>query len=168
MIPDQRRMEWRVVALSIAGFVVVAGLALGGLAGGAGTGAYSAPRPRFEIRERALPAHLASVDEALARRDVTRAVVEWRDAYGVALRSRQWESMVAVGDAAVRIDAATSRPAGHPSAFRAEARQAYLRALFDARAAGSREGVQRVAAAYAAIGDAEMATMVRTMASERR
>jgi len=168
MISDQRRMDWRVVALSIAGFVVVAGLALGGLAGGAGTGAYSAPRPRAEIRERALPARLASVDEALARRDVSRAVFEWRDAYGVALRSRQWESMVAVGDAAVRIDAATSRDAGHPSTFRAEARQAYLRALFDARAAGSREGVQQVAAAFAALGDAEMATMVRSMAPERR
>jgi hypothetical protein len=168
MISDQRRMDWRVVALSIAGFVVVAGLALGGLAGGAGTGVYSAPRPPFEIRERALPARLASVDEALARGDVTRAVVEWRGAYGVALQSRQWESMVAVGDAAVRIDAATSRFAGHPSAFRAEARQAYLRALFDARAAGSREGIQRVAAAYAALGDAEMASMVRSMTPGRR
>lgn len=168
MIPDQRRMEWRVVALSIAGFVVVAGLALGGLAGGAGTGAYSAPRPRVEIRERALPARLASVDEALARREMSRAVFEWRDAYGVALRSRHWESMVAVGDAAVRIDAAASRPAGHPSAFQAEARQAYLRALFDARAAGSPDGIQRVAAAFAALGDAEMAAMVRTMAPERR
>jgi hypothetical protein len=161
-------MDWRVVVLSIAGSVVVAGLALGGLAGGAGTGAYSAPRPPFQIRERLLPVRLDSVDDALARGDVTGAVIEWRGAYGVALQSRQWESMVAVGDAAVRIDAATSRPAGHPSAFRAEARQAYLRALFDARAAGSPEGIHRVAAAYAAIGDADMATMVRSMAPGRR
>jgi hypothetical protein len=168
MISEQRRMDRRVIALSIAGFVVVAGLALGGLAGGTGTGARSAPRPALVIHERELPARLAVIDAALARKEMSRAVFEWRDAYGVALRSRSWESMVAVGDAAVRIDAVASRPAGHPSGFRAEARQAYLRALLDARAAGSPEGVQRVAAAFGALGDAEMAATARTMPVERR
>ena len=163
MISDQRRTDWRVIALSIAGFVA-AGLALGRLAGGTATGGYAPSRPAPEIQERALPARLAAIDEVIARRDVSRAMYEWRDAYGVALRSRQWEAMVAVGDAAVRIDAVASLPAGHPSSFRAEARQAYLRALDDARAARSREGIQRVAAAFAALGDDQMAAMVRTVA----
>ena len=168
MISAHRRMDWRVIALSIGGFVVVAGLALGGLAGGTGTGASNAPRPALVIQERALPARLAAIDAALARKEMSRAVFEWRDAYGVALRSRSWEAMVDVGDAAVKIDAAASRPQGHPSGFRAEARQAYLRAFLDARAAGSQEGVQRVAEAFRALGDDEMAAMVRTVKADRR
>lgn len=168
MISDQRKSDWRVIALSVAGFVVAVGLALGGLAGGTGTGASSTPHPAVEAHERALPVRLAAIDEALARRDMSRAVFEWRDAYGVALRSRRWEAMADVGDAAVRIDAVVSRPTGHPSGFRAEARQAYLRALLDARAAGSPEGIHRAAAAFAALGDAEMAALVRGMAGERR
>lgn len=167
MISEGRRTDWRVIVLSIAGFVAVAGLALGGLAGGTGTGTYSAPRPEREIDERAMPARLAAIDAALGRKDMSRAVFEWRDAYGIALRSRSWESMVAVGDAAVRVDAAASRPAGHPSSFRAEARQAYLRALLDAQAARSPEGIEGVAVAFAALGDAETAAMVRTMTVRR-
>ena len=55
MISEGRRTDWRVIVLSIAGFVAVAGLALGGLAGGTGTGTHSAPRPEREIDERAMP-----------------------------------------------------------------------------------------------------------------
>ena len=168
MISDRRRSDRRVIALSVVGFVVAVGLALGGLAGGTGTSASSTPRPAFEVHERALPVRLAAIDEALARREMSGAAFEWRDAYGVALRSRRWEAMADVGDAAVRIDAAVSRLAGQPSGFRAEARQAYLRALLDARAAGSREGSHRAASAFAALGDAEMAALVRGMAKERR
>src|SRR6185369_15708228 len=105
--------------------------------------------------DRALPIRLAAVDEALARRDMSRAVLEWRDAYGVALRSRDWAAMVSVGDAAVRIDRIARLPSDHPTGFRAEARQAYLRALVDAR----------VADAFDALGDAEMAGRVRTLAA---
>jgi hypothetical protein len=92
-------------------------------------------------------------------------VLEWRDAYGVALRSRDWAAMVSVGDAAVRIDRIARLPSDHPTGFRAEARQAYLRALVDARAVRSRQGITRVADAFAALGDAEMAGRVRTLAA---
>ena len=155
-------VKWGFITLTVAGVV---GLVLGGaLRDSCGTTTADRDAPGDLRDEAALAERLAALDAALASRNVSRAVYEWRDAYGIALRSRSWESMVAVGDAAVRVDAAASRPAGHPSSFRAEARQAYLRALDDARSVRSKEGIQRVAAAFAALGDAQMAAMVRTVA----
>ncbi len=99
-------------------------------------------------------AHVGTVDQALARHDVSAAVGAWHDAYGAALASRGWEGMLAVGDAFLRIGA----EAGTVSGSRSNARQAYLNALIRARRDGSREGLRRTAAAFAALGDHAVAT----------
>jgi hypothetical protein len=117
------------------------------------------PRPRGIPRDASLAQQVAAVDAAIAAADRSRAAYAWRDAYGLALRARDWKSMITVGDAALRID----RLGDEQTAFRAEARQAYLLALFRARDAGAPEGVQRVADAFAALGDQEMAARARTV-----
>ena len=158
---SQRPADRAVIALSIAGIVAAASLA-SGLAV-SHTPAGPDPEPaRLVQRAGDVRSRLAAVDEALARKDVSRAIYLWRDAHSVALGSRRWDAMTAVGDAAVRIDAATG-PLGRPTGFRAEARQAYLRALFDARAAREHEGIERVADAFAALGDTKMAAQARAL-----
>jgi len=164
MIREQQWLGWRRLAMSIP-WVLALIIGLLALAGGRGEGTGRASLTAPPPTDRALPIRLAAVDEALARRDMSRAVLEWRDAYGVALRSRDWAAMVSVGDAAVRIDRIARLPSDHPTGFRAEARQAYLRALVDARAVRSHQGITRVADAFAALGDAEMAGRVRTLAA---
>ncbi|HKZ03881.1 MAG TPA: hypothetical protein VJU81_00280 [Methylomirabilota bacterium] len=146
----------------------LAGIALASLGGVATHGLVGAPRPVRAVEERSLPARLAAVDAAIGREDVGRAALAWRDAYSIALGSRRWDAMLAMGDAATRIDALAGRRGGAPTGFRAEARQAYLRALFDARAARSPEGMHRAADAFAALGDAEMAARAHAMAGDRR
>ena len=155
MVYEWQMMRWAALALA-----TVAGTALGTL-GAARVGVTNLERPRLEEKRRdgSLSGHLSAVDAAIADRDRSRAVYTWGDAYGVALRSRDWEALVAVGDAALRIDALTDQP----TALRAEARQAYLLALFRARDAGAPEGVTRVAEAFAALGDTEMAARARSI-----
>jgi hypothetical protein len=171
MIVAQRRIEWRLITLAFAGLVALAGVTVAGLAGARGTGGGRdvgpTPGATRPDPKRSLPARLAAVDAAIARRDPSRAIYEWRDAYGIALGSRRWEAMVAVGDAATRIDALAPSGSRYPTGFRAEARQAYLRAFLDARAVGSREGIHRAAEAFGALGDADMAARVRAAAGER-
>jgi hypothetical protein len=148
-------MRWAALALAM-----VTGIALGTVgAARIGLTSLERPWPEEKRRDASLSGHLSAIDAAIADRDRSRAVYTWRDAYGVALRSREWEVLVAMGDAALRIDAL----AGQPTAFRAEARQAYLLALFRARDAGAPEGVTRVAEAFAALGDAEMAARARSI-----
>jgi hypothetical protein len=162
MIAEPSRLEWSGISLSIAAVVVVASITIASVVR---TADVEADRQVVSVppEERTLPMRLAAIDHAIARKDAGRAIHAWRDAYGVALRSRRWEAMADVGDAALRIDAIAALPSGTPTAFRAEARQAYLKALFDARAAGSAEGVERIAAAFAALGDAEMAAQARKL-----
>jgi hypothetical protein len=165
MIAHPRRTEWSGFSLSIVVALAMGSIVLASLVAGrapVSTGRAFDALPAVE--ERALSTRLAAMDEALARNDAGRAVYEWRDAYGVALRSRRWDAMATVGDAALRIDAATGAPTGHPTGFRAEARQAYLKALFDARAAGSPAGMERIAASFAALGDTHMAAQARALA----
>ena len=150
------------------GILALAGIGLASLSGGTSTPEQAGgSRPERAVEERTVPAKLAVMDAAIATADLSRAVFAWRDAYGIALGSRSWEAMLAVGDAAMRIDRASSPRAEVPTGFRAEARQAYLRALFDARAAGSSEGMRRAADAFAALGDAEMAERGYAMAGGR-
>jgi hypothetical protein len=161
IVKPYRKTLRAVVFLSLALGLVVTG-ALAGLA------SVGAPRPHLAGRPDVprvlpLPARLAAIDEALARNDTGRAIREWRDAYGVALGTRRWDAMAAVGDAAVRIDTRVARPPGGYTGFRAEARQAYLLALFRARDTRSPEGIARVADAFAALGDDEMAARARTI-----
>lgn len=93
--------------------------------------------------------HVQWVDQALADRQISAAAFEWRDAYGAALGSRDWEAMLAVGDAALRIGDATHQRVG----WEPKARQCYLTALFRAREHRSLDGVLRVAKAFAQLGD---------------
>ena len=117
--------------------------------------AFVQPSPELAWTQR-----VALVDEALARGDLSHATHEWRDAYGAALRSRRWDALVEVGDRAVRI----AEVAGGSTHFRAEARQAYLTALFQARAQRAVEGMHRAAAAFERLGDSEMAQGARRLA----
>lgn len=114
------------------------------------------PPPQLEDR-------LGAMDAAIARDDLSRAIFEWRDVYGVALRARRWEDMVAAGDAARRVDTLARRHSDRLRVFQLEAREAYMQALFLARAARSVQGVDRVADAFASLGDAEMAARARTV-----
>ncbi len=105
---------------------------------------------------------LGRLDEAIKMRSVSRAAYEWRDAYSEALRSRSWETLLVAGERADRIDGLLVRP----GAFRAEARRAYLVALFRARAEGSTAGVLAAADAFQRLGDAEVASAARRILGE--
>jgi hypothetical protein len=96
---------------------------------------------------------IAQVDQALATRDVSVAERAAHDAYTTALTGREWDGLVAAGDAYVRVGD-TSRT---PDVGRAKARQAYLAAFFRARSEKSLEGVARSAQAFADLGDREVA-----------
>lgn len=110
------------------------------------TGPLTEPTPAWRL-------HLRTVDAALARGDISRAVRAWHDGYVTALASRRWESLIDVGGAYLRLGEITRmRKASEP-----KARQLYLAAFFRARQAGSIEGVLRAAESFAALGDRDVA-----------
>jgi len=94
-------------------------------------------------------AHLAIVETELASGHIDGAVHAWHDAYGAALESRGWESMIAVGDAFMKI----GRAAGTPGGARTNAREAYLTALIRARRDRSVDGALQSGEAFARLGD---------------
>jgi hypothetical protein len=94
-------------------------------------------------------AHLHAVETELAAGHVDVAVRAWHDAYGAALESRSWESMIAVGDAFMQIGHA----AGTPRGARMNAREAYMTALIRARRNRSVDGALRSGEAFAALGE---------------
>lgn len=122
----------------------------------------SRPRPDAS---RAWPLHVRSVDQALARRDVSAAVWAWHDAYVAAQASRNWEALVEVADAHLRIgEAAGLRKRSEP-----KARELYLAAFFRAREARALEGIVRATEAFAALGDRDVAEQcLRTAANLAR
>lgn len=89
---------------------------------------------------------LERMDEALGRGDAAAALIAWRQAQGAALRSMQWDGMMAVGDASRRLGADG----------RAQARQAYVTALFRAQREGSLEGLLSAATAFGKLGDRDV------------
>jgi hypothetical protein len=97
------------------------------------------------------------VERAIEAEDRSRAGQLWNAAYAAAVRSRRWEPMVALGDAALRLDLA----AGVPGGYRAAARQVYLSALVRVRILRSTDGLCRIANAFDRMGDPEMARRVR-------
>jgi hypothetical protein len=106
--------------------------------------------PAGRVRDDGLwKTHLRLVETELEAGHVDVAVRAWHDAYGAALESRSWESMVAVGDAFMKIGHA----AGAPRGARTNAREAYLTALIRARRNHSVEGALRSAEAFARLGD---------------
>jgi hypothetical protein len=156
-------------AVAAAGILGVCGLAVLAQAGlvtvssrdrGSLTGARAAAHAELERKESAVPAgrngdgelvraHLRLVDAQLDAGRIDGAVLAWRDAYGAALESRRWDTMISAGDAFVKI----ARAAGTPAGARMNARDAYLTALIRARRDGSVEGALRSAEAFAGIGD---------------
>lgn len=97
-------------------------------------------------------APIAQMEDAMRRGDVATARRLWLMARAAALRSRDWEAMVAVGDASLRLGAA----GGPHGEAQARAREAYLAALLRARQEQSLEGVLRAGEAFDALGDDEM------------
>ncbi len=148
------RHSWGLGVVAVLGAVaMVVGLA-GGFAGGSRVGLVL-PEPLWVER-------LQRVDRAVTQQDVSMAVYEWREALGAALGTQQWQPLVEVADAALRVDAMLPIP----GRLQAEARRIYLSALFRARAQRSLEGVQRVAEAFERLGDAEAAAHARRVAAE--
>lgn len=98
-------------------------------------------------------AHIRTVDEALARRDVSAAVRAWHSASVAVQTSRSWEGWLEAGDAYLRI----GEVSGFRKASEPKARQFYLEAFFRARAQRALDGVLRAAEAFAALGDREVA-----------
>jgi hypothetical protein len=103
---------------------------------------------------------IALVDEALERADLSRAVYEWREAYGAALRSRRSEALIAVGDRAVRL----AELGGGSGYFLTEARHLYVHAALRARAERSRDTILGIAELFDKLGDTERAGQVRRIA----
>ena len=103
---------------------------------------------------------IAGVDEALGRTDLSRAIYEWREAYGAANRSGSSEALIAVADRAVRL-AELSSGSGY---FLTEARSIYMHAAFRARAERSRDAILRIVEVFEKLGDAERAEQVRRIA----
>jgi hypothetical protein len=111
---------------------------------------------------------IREMDEALERGDVRAALRAREDARLAALASLEWEGMVVVGDATLRL----ARSAGLLPAMEPAVRRAYQSALLRARRQGSLDGVLRVTEAFATLGDREMArkgfAVARTLAIASR
>jgi hypothetical protein len=100
------------------------------------------PRPTWQIA-------LETMDRALVAGDISAAEMAWRSAYGLAIRSRQWQALLAAGDGSLR-------SADHvlvKQPYRARAGEAWRAALFLARTQHSVDGVLGVAEAFARLGD---------------
>ena len=104
---------------------------------------------------------IALVDEALGRSDLSRAIYEWREAYGAALRNGRSDGLIAVADRAIRI----AELAGGSGYFAREARQVYVHAALRARAERSRDTVLGIAEVFENLGDTERAEQVRRIAA---
>jgi len=96
---------------------------------------------------------ITAIGEATQRGDLTTARAVWHDAYRSLRRTRDWQGMAALGDAALGIAGAS----GAHQPWEADARQAYLGALFRARAEASLDGVLRATDAFATLGDRDVA-----------
>lgn len=94
-------------------------------------------------------AYLDVVEKELEHGHVDVAVRVWHDAYGAALASGSWESMIAAGDAFMAI----GRASGSVRGAQMNAREAYLSALIRARRDLSVDGAIRSAEAFRGLDD---------------
>jgi hypothetical protein len=128
------------------------------------TGARAAVHQELERQEGAVPvggsrddglwrSYVAIVEQEIAQGHIDVAVRVWQDAYGAALESQSWQSMIAVGDAFMAI----GRASGSVRGARLNAREAYLAALIRARRDRSVDGVLRSAEAFRRLGDGAVA-----------
>ena len=161
-------VKWGSIILSIVAMAGAGVFVLGGTLPDSCATATTERPEQVEMRDdAALAERLATLNTALARQDLSRAIYEWRDAYGLALRSRSWEAMATVGDAAVRVNTLMGAPASHVDGFRSEAHRAYIHALLRAQREQSREGVDRIADGLASLGETDMAAQARTLGTGR-
>jgi hypothetical protein len=96
---------------------------------------------------------LQRAEAALANGERGAAQQAWEQAYRAAMQVRTPEGLLAVGDAYLRIGEAAR---GRPTAV-ASARRIFLTALFQARERRDAPGVAAAAAAFAALGDRDVA-----------
>ena len=96
---------------------------------------------------------IASIDEAVQRGDFAAARAMWRDVFQSLRPTQDWQAMAALGDSALRIAGAS----GTRGPWEADARRAYLGAMFRARTDESLDGVLRAAEAFATLGDRDVA-----------
>ncbi len=97
-------------------------------------------------------ARISAVAEAAQRGDLSAAHEEWYAAYRLLRPTRDWHGMAALGDAAMNVAGAS----GSRQPWEGDARQAYLGALFRARAEQSLDGILRATEAFATLGDREV------------
>jgi hypothetical protein len=137
------------------------------------TSARAAVHQELERQESAVPvgrsrddglwrSYLAIVEQEIAQGHIDVAVRVWQDAYGAALESQSWQSMIAVGDAFMAI----GRASGSVLGARLNAREAYLAALIRARRDRSVDGVLRSAAAFRGLGDGAVAEQCLHIAAQ--
>ena len=143
-------------------------------ADGASVGeARAAAHGELERLESALPAgrvgedrlwrtYLEAFEKEHAQGHLQVAIRVVYDAYGAALESRSWESMIAVGDAFLAI----GRASGAPGGARMNARDAYVTALIRARREGSVDGALRSAEAFRQLGDRVLAEQCLHVAAQ--
>jgi len=109
-------------------------------------------------------ARIDRVDDAIATSHLDEAVSTWHDAYGEAVRTRRWEAMLVVGDAAARL----APHVADSSAQYANARRSYLAAFIRAREFDSVDGLTRTADAFARLGDTHVAGEIRSVVASLR
>lgn len=137
-----------IVALLVSGIAVMERLS--------GEGAHAVVSPTWTTA-------LHRAEAALEQGDTVTALSSWREAHAAAVRSGQWEGMIAVGDASRRLaEKGASRPDGL-----ARARRAYLTALFRARREHSVEGSLRAADAFGALGDRDVLAQALRIAEQQ-
>ena len=147
--------------LGLTGVVVLGVIGVFGL-GASGSAPLGLDRVIF-VQPDPVPAwvqRIALVDAALGRSELNRAIYEWREAYGAAVRTKRSEGLIAVADRAIRI----AELAGGSGYFLNEARYIYVHAALRARAERSRETILGIAEAFEKLGDAERAGQVRRIA----
>jgi hypothetical protein len=140
---DENVIDWRIVVLRPLGLIVLTiplFVALGHLT-------LPAPDPPGTAQSWRDP--LERAHHALAEGDIEEAVRTSQLAYHAALGSRQWSSMIEVGDLYVRVGERTHER----GAMTARARAAYVTALLRARREGALEGVLRAAESFSGLGD---------------
>lgn len=103
---------------------------------------------------------IRAVDATVESGETGAMLRAWQAASVEAQFDQGWQSMVAVGDAAVRIGRAT----GLRFAFGVKARQAYHVALFRSHRANFVDGVLAAAEGFAELGDAEVVTQCTSVA----
>ena len=104
---------------------------------------------------------IALADEALGRADLSRAIYEWREAYGAALRNGRSDGLIAVGDRAIRLAELT----GGSGYFLTEAKYVYVHAALRARTEQSRDTIRAIAEVFDRLGDTERAQAMRHIAA---